>query len=417
MTTLSETIIAETREAERLFCGCVFVNPDNARHDCGWLSPADFKDSRYGKFWRGILDGADVYVAAMDAGVYSELVDASTEVISSFAYTGYANEISEGRYFLNVSEGMSKLARAVTKRDKAEAMETISNLATAMPAGGLDLPDIVDVALEFSALIEREQRVVKSGVAGLDRATAGFERQTMTIIAARPSMGKTSLAFQMARNAAAAGSKVMFFSLEMSKEALWARAVCGMVEVDYRDVLNKSLSPEKMNLLHKTSTDLASTYSPNLIIEDASKITLEDIWRRVARYQPDIVFVDHQKLITHPETNLVSRAGMVAWGLKQVCKEHNLAMVMLQQLNRGVEQRENKRPDMSDLRESGELEEIADNIIFIYRDDYYDKTKIPPLVSDTELIIAKFRAGARGTAVELKYHTKRQWFYSRGEEI
>jgi len=417
MTTLSETLIAETREAERLFCGCVFVNPDNAKHDCGWLSPSDFKDERYGKFWGGVVSGADVYVAAMDAGIYSELVEASGEVISSFAYTGFASEISNGRYFLNVSEGMNKLAQAVTKRDKTAAMETITSLAAAMPAGGADLPDIVDVALEFSALIESERRAVKTGIAGLDRATGGFERQTMTIIAARPSMGKTSLAFQMARNAAAAGRKALYFSIEMSRATLWARAVCGSMEIDWRDVLNKNVSAEKMQELHNRSTDLAASYSPNLIIDDASRLTLEDIWQRVARYQPDIVYVDHQGLVTHDEENPVKRAGKVAWGLKQICKEYNLPMVMLQQLNRGVEERDNKRPEMRDLRESGELEEIADNVIFIYRADYYDKTKVPPLVSDTELIISKFRAGARGTAVELKYHTKRQWFYSRGEEI
>lgn len=418
MTTLSETIIEETRDAERLFCGCVFTNPDNARHDCGWLSPDEFKDLRYGKFWRGILDGKDVYVSASDAGIYGELVDASLEVVSSYAYTGFANEISTGRYFLNVSEGMSRLAKAVTNRDKQAAMETINNLAAAMPAGGAELPDIVDVALDFSAMIANERRVVKTGMSGFDRATGGLERQTLTIVAARPSMGKTALALQMARNAAAAGQKALFFSLEMSREGLWARAACGVAEVDYRDVLSKSLTDAQMTRLHQVSTDLASTLSPNLIIDDGSRITLEDIWQRVARYQPDIVFVDHQKLVTHDEPNPVSRAGKVAWGLKQVAKEYNCPVVMLQQLNRGVESRDNKRPEMSDLRESGELEEIADNIIFIYRDDYYDKAlDAPKPISETELIISKFRAGTRNGAVMLKYHLKRQWFYSKGEEI
>lgn len=416
-TDLSEAIISETREAERLFCGCVFRNPDNARHDCGWLTASDFNEPRYGQFWQGVLDGKDVFVSATDAGVYNDLFDASTEVVSSFAYTGFANEISKGRYFLNVSEGMSRLARAVTNRDKEAAMTTITNLAAAMPTGGAELPDIVDVALEFSALIESERRTVKTGVAGLDRATGGLERQTMTIIAARPSMGKTALAFQMARNAAAAGKKTLYFSIEMARDTLWARAVCGLAEVDWRDVLNKDVSPEKLARLHSLSTDLAASYSPNLIIDDASRLTLEDIWQRVARYQPDIVFVDHQGLVTHDEENPVKRAGKVAWGLKQICKEYNLPMVMLQQLNRDVEKRDNKRPEMRDLRESGELEEIADNVIFIYRGDYYDESQAPKLISDTELIISKFRAGARNSAVQLRYHTKRQWFYSRGEEI
>ena len=421
MTTMSESILQRQRQAERLFCASVLTNADNARHDCGWLDARNFRDERYRQFWQAVKDGKDQYSAAIEAKIYTELVDASSSVdlISSFAYNGFAQSIADDVYLTRLSEVLPGLVAAVGDRRKADALSIIEAIGKDRPSSGDTIPNIVDIAINLAEMVEQDQRSIKSFVAPLDHAIGGFERQTLTILAARPSMGKTALAFQFARNAAKSGYKTLYFSIEMSASALWARATCGVLEVSWRDVLDKNMSKlpgGNLDLFRSTSLNLAGEYGDNLLIDDSSRLTLEDVWQRVAKYNPDLLIVDHQGLISHKETNPVKRAGMVAWGLKQIGKEFEIPVIMLQQLNRGVEGRgDNKRPTMADLRDSGELEEIGDTVIFIYREDYYSPPEEQPKISPTELIIAKHRNGSRNNAAKVLYHLPRQWFYRYGD--
>lgn len=418
MTDMIEGILQHQRQAERLFCAAVMVNPDNARHDCGWLDPADFLDSRYSRYWRDVRNGNDQFASAIEGSIFDELVDAGHEFVSSFAYTGFAQAIADDVYLVRAAEQITKLAGAINNRNKADVMAAVDNLAKQKPTSGDEVPSAVDVSLRLAEMVEQERRAIKTHIVPLDLAIGGFERQTLNIIAARPSMGKTALALQIARNAAQSGNKVLFCSIEMSAETLWARATCGALEIAWRDVLDKNLSKlpgGNLDAFRSESVNLAAKYGENLLIDDSSRITLDNIWQRVAKHAPDMLIVDHQGLVTHGETNPVKRAGMVAWGLKQISKEFEIPVIMLQQLNRGVETRENKRPMMSDLRESGELEEIADTVIFIYREDYYKPPEEQPKLSETELIIAKHRNGSRNQALKVIYHLPRQWFYRLGE--
>lgn len=415
---ISDGLLGHQRQAERLFCACAFTNPELVRHDCGWLNPGDFCDTRYAQFWADVRNGKDQYQAAIEAKVYTELLTALNDVVSSYAYQGFAETIADDVYLLRLAKVIPGLAVAVNERRKTDVLTMIDSLAKDKPVVGDTLPSMVDVALELSEMVEQDRRTVKSYIAPLDNSIGGFERQTLTILAARPSMGKTALAFQIARNAAKAGHKTLYVSIEMSRSALWARAICGVLEVEYRDVLDKNMSKlpgGNLDAFRSAAINLAAEYNDMLLIEDKSRMALEDIWQRVAKYSPDFLVVDHQGLVSHTEDNPVKRAGMVAWGLKQIGKEFEIPVIMLQQLSRKVEERDNKRPVMSDLRDSGELEEIGDTVIFIYRDDYYKPPEEQPKISETELIIAKHRNGARNQGVKVLYHLPRQWFYRRGD--
>ncbi len=418
MTDLADSLLVHQRQAERLFCGSIFVNPDNARHDCGYLDPKDFSDQRFGQFWEAVKDGRDQFGAALEAGIYDELAAAATEVVSSFAYQGFAATIADDKYLAHLATVTPKLVMAITERDKNVAMKIIDDLAKKRPNTGDHIPDAVEVALELAETVLQERRVIRTHIIPLDHALGGLERQTLTTLAARPSMGKSSLAFQVARNAAKAGHKVLYFSIEMSAASLWARATCGKLEIQWKDVLDRNFSKlpgGDLDTFRSEAVNLAGEYGEFLRIDDTSRLTLDAIWQKVAKYQPDLVIVDHQGLVSHPEANPVLRAGQVAWSLKALAKEYECSVLMLQQLNRGVEARDQKRPIMSDLRSSGELEEISDCVIFIYRSDYYGPAEAQPIISETELVVAKHRSGARNTAVRLAYHLPRQWFYRLGE--
>ena len=417
MTDMTESILQEQHQAERMFCVSVFGNPDNARHDCGWLSPALFRDARYAQYWQAVLNGKDQYEAAIEAKIYTEMVNAVPDV-SSFAYKGFAEKIIKDTQRTNYSMTLPQVVKAVIDGRMDEAASMLENLVKDKPDMGDTVPSVFDVAFELSELVEQERRSIKTYIKPLDEAIGGFERQTLTILAARPSMGKTALAFQFARSAAKAGHSVLYFSIEMSATSLWARAVCGALEINWRDVLEKNLSKlpgGSLDSFRAECVNLAGQYGEDFRVDDSGRVTLDNIWQRVAKYTPDLLIIDHQGLVAHSESNPVKRAGMVAWGLKQIGKEFNIPVLMLQQLNRGVESRDNKRPVMSDLRESGELEEIADTVLFIYRDDYYLPPEEQPKISDTEIVVAKHRNGARNQGLRVRYHLPRQWFYRNGD--
>lgn len=412
---LWETLALHKRQAERLFCGCALVNPENARHDCGWLTPENFEADPYRAFWRAIQAGVDPFQAAMEQGIYNELIDASTEVVSSFAANGLAQTIADDAYFLMAAKLITQIASVIHARDKIKALQLIEELAKERPVAGDEIPTALDIAMNLDSILQDDSRAVKTMITPLDSGLGGLENQTLTILAARPSMGKTSLAFQIARSAASQKIKTIYFSLEMSAAALWARASCGSFQMDWRDVLNRQFNQAEMDYIRSSSVNLAAQYGDYLLIDDSTRLTIEAIWSKVAKYNPGLFIVDHQGIISHPESNPVKRAGLVTWGIKQIAKEFNCPALVLQQLNRGVEMRERKRPVMSDLRESGELEEIADNVLFLFRDDYYREADKQALVSRTEIIIAKHRMGSRNSAVFVDFHKKRQWFYRIGD--
>lgn len=417
MTELYSVVSMHKRDAERLFSSCVFVLPEVAKQECGWLKPSSFHDTRYREFWADVLAGKDVAQAAIDAKVYTELLGAQLEISSNFNFAGFAKTIADDNWLLNVATSLTSMAGLIVKRDKEAIQTIIERLANQKTDGAERIPNAVDVALEFVELIGKETLSIDTYIPPLDTAIGGYVRKTLNIIAARPSMGKSTAAWQIARNMAAAKKRIIFFSLEMPSTTLWARAACGLAGVSWKQVIKNDLSDIEENRLIEASSSLMNVYQDYLLIDDRSRISTEDIWQAVATYKPDAIFVDHISLLSDQARTEIIRLGNITKTIKQIAKEYDCIAVCVAQLNRAVDKQENKRPTLSDLRDSGEIEQNADTILFLYQDDYYGQTENEQLASindnqasKTEFIIAKNRDGVRNTMAIVYYDKKQQWF-------
>jgi replicative DNA helicase len=241
---------------------------------------------------------------------------------------------------------------------------------------------------------------IASGFGHLDTLTSGFQNSDLIILAARPSMGKTALALNIARNAAVeANVPVAIFSLEMSKEQLSLRMLCSEARIDSSRLRGGFFSMEDWRRL----TDAADILSAAPIyIDDSPSISAMEIRAKARRLKMDknvgLIIIDYLQLMQGRinaerrdlEVSEISRA------LKALAKELNLPVIALSQLNRMLEQRTDKRPRLSDLRESGALEQDADVVAFIYRDEVYNKEEDNPSKGVAEIILAKQRNGPTG---------------------
>ncbi|MEE3928190.1 replicative DNA helicase [Mycoplasmopsis ciconiae] len=256
---------------------------------------------------------------------------------------------------------------------------------------------------------------VTSGFYNLDKLTNGFKEGELIIIAARPAMGKTAFALNIAANAALSGKKVAFFSMEMSDTQLMARIFSSECEIP-ADKIKKPqfITKEEWNrLLIGKSTKIDTM---DLFIDDSTSSKLNELQWKARRLKQisglDILIVDYLQLLVTGEKNVESRQNEVAKisrSLKQLARELEIPVIALSQLSRGVEQREDKRPIMSDLKDSGGIEQDADMVMFLYREGYYKRKKeannsnndnnFPSAYESgevTELIIGKHRNGPTG---------------------
>ena len=242
---------------------------------------------------------------------------------------------------------------------------------------------------------------VPTGFTKLDHMTAGFQGSDLLILAARPSMGKTALALNIARNAAIDGQvPTAIFSLEMSKEQLSLRMLCAEARIDSSRLRSGFFSRDDWVKL----TDAAGVLSEAPIyIDDAPDLSAMTIRAKARRLKMDkdlgLIFIDYLQLMKG-QGNQERRdleISDISRSLKILAKELNVPVVALSQLNRKLEERSDKRPQLSDLRESGALEQDADVVAFIYRDEVYNKDENNPNRGKAELIIAKQRNGPTGT--------------------
>lgn len=238
----------------------------------------------------------------------------------------------------------------------------------------------------------------------LDRITSGWQPSDLIIIAARPSMGKTAFALNMAQNAAIkAGVKVALFSLEMSKEQLVQRILCSEAMVDQQRVRTGELLDSDWPKLTQAVGPLSEA---PIFIDDTVGISLAELRSKARRLKMEhglgLIMIDYLQLMSIGKRteNRQQEVAQISRGLKGVARELGVPVIALSQLNRGVEQRQDKRPLMSDLLESGSIEADADLISFIYRDEYYNQDSDKKGIA--EIIIAKHRNGPVGT-IELGY--------------
>ena len=263
--------------------------------------------------------------------------------------------------------------------------------------------------IEKLAKNQNEITGLATGFYDLDKLTSGLHENELIIVAARPAMGKTAFALNLAVNAASKSDKaVALFNLEMSAEQLAMRMIAAAGGIEMNKVRTGRLEHNDWKKVNEAMSELSET---NLYIEDNAGMTISEIRAKCRRLATSdkglgLIVIDYLQLISGSsknEGNRVQEVSEISRSLKTMAMELKVPVVALAQLSRSVELRENKRPIMSDLRESGSIEQDADIVMFLYRDDYYNKAAAEQTdTSITELIIGKHRNGGTGT-IELLF--------------
>ncbi|MFD2615288.1 replicative DNA helicase [Paenibacillus gansuensis] len=282
----------------------------------------------------------------------------------------------------------------------------ISNRRTG--SGFISIRDVlmeVFERVEFLHQSKGDMTGIPSGFVDLDKMTSGFQRSDLIIVAARPSVGKTAFALNVAQNVGVrAKETVAIFSLEMSAAQLVNRIVCAEANVDAGRMRTGTLEADDWE---KMTMAIGALSEAEIYIDDTPGITVSEIRAKCRRLKKEkglgMILIDYLQLISgrgKAGENRQQEVSEISRTLKQIARELEVPVIALSQLSRGVEQRQDKRPMMSDLRESGSIEQDADIVAFLYRDDYYDKESEKKNI--IEIIIAKQRNGPVGT-VELVF--------------
>ncbi len=264
-----------------------------------------------------------------------------------------------------------------------------------------------DVYTQVTNLYEKKSSMtgIATGFIDLDKKTSGLQDSDLIIIASRPGMGKTSYAMQIARNAAMIEKiPVAFFSLEMSKEQIAQRLMCSEARIDLQRLRSGNLRDDEWPKLGRAIENLAQC---DIYIDDAAFLTVMDLRSRarmlVSTHGIKLLIVDYLQLMQSGinfRENRVLEITEISRNLKGIAKELKIPVIALSQLSREVEKRDKKRPVLADLRESGAIEQDADMVLLLYRDDYYDETSSEAGLA--EINIAKHRNGPTGT-IKLKF--------------
>ncbi|MFP4476251.1 MAG: replicative DNA helicase [Desulfatibacillaceae bacterium] len=321
----------------------------------------------------------------------------------------YAKIIKEKATLRRLIDASRKIIRECheSREDVREVVDYAENeiFAVAENRGSEAFTPLEGLITEsFRALEQRARNKalvtgVPTGFKRLDTLTSGLQPADLVILAARPSMGKTALALNMARNAAEQGVPVAVFSLEMSKQQLAMRMLCSEARVDSQRVRGGFLGKDDNTRLSDAGNRL---FSLPIYIDDAPDLSALDVRAKVRRLSREfgagLVIIDYLQLMKGRAD--VERRDLeiseISRSLKGLAKEANVPVVALSQLNRNLEQRQDKHPQLADLRESGALEQDADVIIFIYRDEVYNKDENNPKKGTAEVTIAKQRNGPTG---------------------
>ena len=368
----------------------------NERHDA-----IDFVTLKEELARAGELDevGGPAYVASLADGV-----PRATNV------EYYARIVKEKSTLRNLIYAASKIVTNAYEADQEsdlildEAESAIFAVADdRLKSGFVAMRDLVkDSFPKIEKLFEQKRLItgVPTGFVDLDEMTRGLQGGDLVIVAARPSMGKTSLVLNIAQYVAALGDQVVgFFSLEMSKESLFLRLLTSEAQIDGHRLMSGAIGG---NDYHRISHALEKLNAMKLFIDDTANIGVLEMRAKSRRLQAEhglnLLVVDYIQLMSGRGRfeNRTLELASISRSMKGLAKELNVPIVVLSQLSRAPEARSDHRPQLSDLRESGALEQDADVVVLIYRDDVYNKDPNSPDAGTAELILAKQRNGPTG---------------------
>ena len=346
----------------------------------------------------------DFYIKSVEeSAILRNLIETATDIASE----GYRTDMSVNE----ILDNSEKKILNVVKNRKSSEFRTIKEILIKTQA---DLERLSESKGEITGLA--------TGWYDFDRITTGLHPNEFIIIAARPAMGKTAFALNLATHAALTQDKsVALFNLEMSAEQLIMRILSSVGQLDGFKLKTGRLMNQDWKRFNEASSQLANT---NIVIEDTPGITIGEIrakCRRLASSEKGLalVVIDYLQLISGGKnygTNRQQEVSDISRSLKTLAMELGVPVIALSQLSRNVEQREDKRPLMSDLRESGSIEQDADLVMFLYRDDYYNKeARTDDDNSISELIIGKHRQGPTAT-IELLFKKNTSTFLNFRKE-
>ncbi|GGA70239.1 replicative DNA helicase [Ornithinibacillus halotolerans] len=418
-------------EAEQAVIGAIFLEPEAFSTASELLLPGDFYRASHQRIFETMLKLSDRGEPIDLVTVTSAL--SNNDQLEEAGGVTYLAQLAESvptaaniEYYAKIVEEKSVLRRLIrtatdivtttfSREDEVEdvlneAEKSILEVSGRKNTGSFKV--IKDVLIEVYDKIESLHQSkgdvtgIPTGYRELDKMTSGFQRNDLIIIAARPSVGKTAFALNIAQNVATkTDENVAIFSLEMGADQLVQRILCAEGNIDATRLRNGKLEADDWT---KLTMAMGSLSNAGIYIDDTPGIRVSEIRSKCRRLKQEhglgMILIDYLQLIqgsgNKPGENRQQEVSEISRSLKGLARELNVPLIALSQLSRGVEQRQDKRPMMSDLRESGSIEQDADIVGFLYRDDYYDKeTEKQNII---EIILAKQRNGPVGT-VELAF--------------
>lgn len=448
-------------EAEQALLGAILVNNEAFYRVADFIEPKHFYEPVHQKIFelceQGIRAGrtvtpvtlktvlpADGKVASLTIQQYlSRLAVESTTIINSYDYGLIVRDLADKRELHNIALDIS--ARVMDWRETAPASTIIEDTESRLlelthiesaKGGFMRFEDAAKDAIDLAAIAyQRDGHLsgLSTGIRDLDKLTGGLQKSDLVIVAGRPGMGKSALAMNIAYNVASdyrgvpkpdgtietkSGGQVGFFSLEMSAEQLATRVLSERAAVPSSRIRRGEISEQEFTALATTAQAISRI---PIFIEESGGLSIAQLVSRARRLRRqkglDLMIVDYIQLLSgsHKQGYSTNRTGEVTeitTKLKALAKELNIPIIALSQLSRAVESRDDKRPQLSDLRESGSIEQDADVVMFVYREEYYLKNREPKEAGDewykwetalkeaegkADIIIGKQRHGPTGT--------------------
>lgn len=413
-------------ENERAVLGCILIDPDTLLKVSNKLQPSDFFREKNGWIYEAMLKLSEqrepidtmLIINELEAkerlaavGGPAALTDLLVEVPTAFFIEHYAQVVIEASQRRKLIAAAGKIAALAYDEDStiAAVLDQSQQMLFAASEGrnndGLQqIKPVVQRVIDSIDQRSRNEQLlgIPTGFAMLDRMLGGLQKSDLIILAARPGMGKSALAFQVGYNAAVKGQRVGIFSLEMSDDQFVQRQLSTMTGIDsHRLRMGSGLDEAWPDLLEAANTlgDLP------IYMDDTPALTVNEIRTKARKLSMedglDLLIVDYMQLMSggkngkREQENRQQEISYISRSMKALARELHIPIIALSQLSRAVESRADKRPMLSDLRESGSLEQDADAVLFIYREDYYIEDTDRQNIAD--IIIAKHRHGATGT--------------------
>lgn len=430
-----------SREAEESVLGAVLLSEDAVNEVMDRIHPEDFYVPAHQAIFEGMRELFDTS-QPIDAVTTSEvlrrkgelekiggvayltrLVDVVPSTSNIVYYAGIVEEHAKRRELIRAGGTVTDIAFDIDEEiasvlDRAE--QTVLAVAERRSSQAL-----LEVGPMFNQVLEQIEALeelgsdltgLSTGFVDLDKKLAGLQPANLVVIAGRPGMGKSSLALNIATNAASTGEPIAIFSLEMSKEEIVQRILSSVGKVDSMKLRSGQLGP----LWQKVVDAAGKMYKAPIYIDDSPVVTVTDIRAKARRLKRrrglSLVVVDYLQLMqASTRENRQQEISEITRNLKNLARELEVPIIAVSQLNRSLEAREDKRPRLSDLRESGSIEQDADVVMFIYRHEYYHPEEQEKR-GIAEVIIAKHRAGSTGP-IDMTFQPEFTRFANLGRDV